>query len=103
MGVPETRRGGFWAPFLSLGIAQAAPLQAASAAAAPAETPVPQRSFTSSEDAVNAFITALRDHREADLRAILGPQAESVIDSGDKYADRELHARFLALYDQRHS
>jgi hypothetical protein len=52
---------------------------------------------------VNAFVTALREHREADLRAILGPRADSVIDSGDKYADRELHARFLALYDQKHS
>lgn len=103
MAMPENRLCAILAAFLWLGIAQAPPLQAASAAAAPAETPAPQRSFTSSEDAVNAFITALRDHQEADLRAILGPQADSVIDSGDKYADRELHARFLALYDQKHS
>lgn len=103
MTIPGHRLCAIWAALLWLGIAQVAPLQAASAAAAPAGTPAPQRSFTSSEDAVNALITALRDHREADLRAILGPQADSVIDSGDKYADRQLHARFLALYDQKHS
>lgn len=103
MAMPDNRLCKILVAFLWLGIGQAPPLKAASAAAAPAETPAPQRSFTSSEDAVTAFISALRDHREADLRAILGPQANSVIDSGDKYADQELHARFLALYDQKHS
>jgi hypothetical protein len=45
----------------------------------------------------------LRDHKEADLRAILGPDADRVLDSGDKYADRELHQRFVALYDEKHA
>src|ERR1700761_135424 len=103
MGMSENRLCAIWAAFLWLGIAPVAPLQAASAPAAPAETRAPRRSFASSEDAVNTFITALRDHREADLRAILGPQADRVIDSGDKYADQKLHARFLTLYDQKHS
>jgi Protein of unknown function (DUF2950) len=103
MGMRENRLCAILAAFLWLEIAQGAPLQAASAPVAPAETPAPQRSFVSSEDAVNAFITALRDNREADLRAILGPEADRVIDSGDKHADRELHARFLTLYDQKHS
>ena len=31
----------------------------------------PQRSFASAEEAVQAFIAALRNHREAELRAIL--------------------------------
>src|SRR5262249_54687100 len=39
----------------------------------------------------------------ADLKAILGPDADRVIDSGDKYADHELQGRFVALYDQKHS
>ena len=50
-----------------------------------------------------AFVAALRDHKEADLRAILGPDADRVLDSGDKYADRELHQRFVALYDAKHT
>jgi len=73
------------------------------AQAAPATVPEPQRSFASAEDAVQAFVAALRDHKEADLKAILGPDADGVIDSGDKYADQELQGRFVALYDQKHT
>jgi hypothetical protein len=69
--------------------------------AAPANAPEPQRSFASAEEAVDAFVSALRNDREADLRAILGPEADRVIDSGDRYADRELHQRFVALYDEK--
>lgn len=68
-----------------------------------AETKETQRSFASPEDAVTAFVAALRDHNEADLRAVLGPGADRVIDSGDRYADRELHNRFVALFDERHA
>jgi hypothetical protein len=75
----------------------------AAAYAAPATAPEPQRSFASAEDAVTAIVTALRDGNEADLRAVLGPEADHVIDSGDRYADRELHQRFVALYDQKHT
>jgi Protein of unknown function (DUF2950) len=73
------------------------------AQAAPATAPEPQRSFASAEDAVRAFVTALRDHQDADLGAILGPEADRVIHSGDKYADQELQQRFVALYDQKHA
>jgi hypothetical protein len=68
-----------------------------------ANAPEPQRSFASPEEAVKAFVAALRDDRETDLRGILGPEADRVIDSGDRYADRELHRRFVALYDQKHA
>jgi hypothetical protein len=78
-------------------------LVAAYAVVPPEGTPEPQRSFASAEDAVTAFVAALRDGNQADLRAILGPAADRAIDSGDKYADRELHQRFLALYDQKHT
>jgi hypothetical protein len=75
----------------------------AAAHAAPTSAPAPQRSFASAEEAVSAFVTALRDQREADLRAILGPEGDRVIDSGDRYEDRELHERFIALYDEKHT
>lgn len=68
-----------------------------------AETQQTQRNFASPEDAVAAFVAALRDHNEADLRAVLGPDANRVIDSGDRYADQELHNRFIALYDEKHA
>lgn len=73
------------------------------APATAADTPKAQRSFASPEEAVTAFIAALRDHNEADLRAILGPEADRVIDLGDHFADQELQNRFVALYDQKHT
>ena len=73
------------------------------AQAAPANAPEPQRKFASAEEAVQAFIAALRNNREAEPRAILGPEADRVIDSGDRYADQELHRRFIALYDEKHT
>lgn len=63
----------------------------------------PQRSFPSAESAVDAFVAALREDRETDLRAILGAEADRVLDSGDAYADKELRKRFVALYDNKHS
>ena len=73
------------------------------AQAAPPSTPEPQRSFPSAEEAVNAFVATLRIHQETDLQAILGPDAEHVISSGDQYADQELRELFVALYDQKHA
>ena len=73
------------------------------AQAEPANAPEQQRGFASPEEAVTAFVTALRDGKEADLRAILGPEGDRVIDSGDRYADQELRQRFVALYDEKHT
>lgn len=73
------------------------------AQAAPPNTTEPQRSFPSAAEAVNAFIATLRNHQEADLLAILGPDAEHIISSGDGYADQELQKLFVALYDQNHA
>jgi hypothetical protein len=85
--------GSIAAAMVSLGVALAAP----------ANAPQSQRSFASPHEAVDAFVAALRDHKEADLRDILGPEADRVIDSGDPYADQELRQRFVALYDQKHA
>ena len=80
----------------------AAVLWSGAVQAAPANTPEPQRSFASAEEAVKAFVAALRDHQEADLHAILGPEGDRVVNSGDRYADQELRQRFVALYDEKH-
>ena len=80
----------------------AAILRVGIAQAVPANAPEPQRSFASAEEAVGAFVAAMRNNQEADLRAILGPGADRVLDSGDQYADRELHQRFVDLYDEKH-
>lgn len=118
MRMPKSCPCAIAAAILSLGIAHAAPPSAPPASAPPAlaapatrsPTTAPpanasseQRAFGSAQDAVTAFVAALRERHEGDLRAILGPQADRVIDSGDHYADKELHARFLALYDEKHA
>ena len=90
---PNTRSCSIAAAMLWLGIAQAVL----------ASAPEQQRGFASPEEAVTAFVAALRDHNEAGLRAILGPDGDRVIDSGDRYADRELQGRFVALYDEKHA
>ena len=79
------------AAILLLGVAQAA-----------SNPPEPRRSFASAEEAAKAFVAALRDDKKADLRAILGAEADRVVDSGDRYADQERHQHFVALYDEKH-
>ncbi|MBV8614328.1 MAG: DUF2950 domain-containing protein [Acetobacteraceae bacterium] len=93
MEMPKSWQYFILAAVLGLGVAQAAP----------ASPPESQRSFASADEAVKAFVAALRDHKEADLRAILGAEADRVVNSGDPNADRELHQRFVALYDERHA
>ncbi|MBS0558787.1 MAG: DUF2950 domain-containing protein [Proteobacteria bacterium] len=80
------------AAILWFGIAHAAPT-----------APEAQRSFATAEEAVAAFVAALRAGSNADLHAILGPDSDRVINSGDKYADREVHRHFVELFDQKHA
>ena len=90
MRLPKTWLRQILAAILCVGVAQAAPLNAAE----------PQRSFVTAEEAVGAFVAALRSNQEADLRAILGPGADRVLHPGDRYI---LPQRFLALYDEKHT
>ncbi len=58
-----------------------------------------QKTFTSPESAVQALIQAAREADEKGLLAILGPEGEDVIDSGDEVNDRRARERFLSAYD----
>lgn len=93
MAIPGCRAVSILAATLWLGCALAASPTA----------PELQRSFATPDDAANALIAALRGDQETDLRAILGPEADRVLDSGDRYADHELRQRFLTLYDAKHA
>jgi len=93
MRMPTRWCGSILAMFFCVGVASAAP----------ANAPEPQRNFASAEEAAKALVDALRNEQQADLRAILGAGADRVINSGDRYADQELHKRFVALYDEKHS
>ena len=93
MRMPKSWLQQILAAILCVGVAQAAPPNA----------PKPQSSFATAEEAVGAFVTALRDNKEAELLDILGQEGARVVNSGDRYADRELHQRFVALYDEKHT
>jgi hypothetical protein len=62
-----------------------------------------QKTFSSSKQAVDVFIQAVRDGDTSELLAILGPGMEEVISSGDSVADKAGRDRFLAYYNLKHS
>jgi hypothetical protein len=73
------------------------------AAAKPAAKPAPKRaSFATPQAGVEALVAALRQHDEAALRRLLGPDSKRLIDSGDSAADRATWDRFVADYDAKH-
>jgi hypothetical protein len=48
-----------------------------------------QRGFASADEAVNALVIALREHNEANWRAILGPEADRLINLKGPSADQQ--------------
>ena len=73
--------------------------QAAEPAAPTAATIAPKR-FALAEDAVQAFVAALRTDDMKALLAILGSGARPLLSSGDPVADRQTRQTFLAAYDK---
>jgi hypothetical protein len=62
-----------------------------------------QKTFTSSKDAVDALVQAVREGNDAGLQAILGPDSEQIISSGDEVADKKARDRFISDYESKHS
>ncbi len=62
-----------------------------------------QKTFPTSQDALEAFIQATRADDTAQLQAILGPDSEQILNSGDPVADAHARAGFLKKYDEKHS
>ena len=62
-----------------------------------------QKTFSSSRDALTAFIQAVRDGNPSELEAILGPGTEQIVSSSDSVADKNARESFLNWYDVRHS
>lgn len=59
--------------------------------------------FKSPEAAVKAFTDALRAADNARLQAIFGPQADTLLSSGDPVADRNERQTFLRHFDRQHA
>ena len=62
-----------------------------------------QKTFASSDEALKALISAVRGGNTSDIISILGPESESVINSGDAVADQKSRTSFLASYDAKHT
>jgi hypothetical protein len=62
-----------------------------------------QKTFSSSKEALTAFIQAVRDGDPSELGAILGPGSEQVVSSSDSVADKAARETFLKWYDEGHS
>jgi len=61
---------------------------------------IPQKSFASPEEAVDALVVAVRANDKEEILAILGPGGKELISSGDEVADKEGHEKFLKAYDE---
>jgi hypothetical protein len=62
-----------------------------------------QKTFSSSKEALSAFIQAVRDSDPSELGAILGPGTEQVVSSSDSVADKAARDSFLKWYGEGHS
>ncbi len=60
-----------------------------------------QTQFGTPEAAVESLVASLRQDDEKALTAILGPDAEIVLSSGDENDDRAGRAKFLEFYDEK--
>jgi len=61
---------------------------------------IPQKSFSSPEEAVKSLVAAVRANDIKEMLAILGPGSRELISSGDDVADRAGREKFLKAYDQ---
>jgi len=61
-----------------------------------------QKTFSSAAEASHALVAAVKSDNEASLLSILGPDAKSVISSGDSVEDKNDRAEFLEKYHQMH-
>ncbi len=77
----------------------AAVLASGASAASPASK---QKTFGSPDEAVKAFIDALKGHNKKELLAIFGP-AVSEISTGDEVSDRADREWFVKAYEQKES
>jgi len=62
---------------------------------------VKQKIFGSPEEAMKAFAEAVQAGNMKDVMAILGPEGEDILSSGDEVADKADRERFLKKYQER--
>lgn len=68
-----------------------------------AEAAAKQKGFASAEEAVKAFIAAIKADDNKEVLAIFGSEAKEVISSGDPVWDKQRRAKFIKAYDQKNT
>src|SRR5271168_5111176 len=61
-----------------------------------------QKTFSSPQEASNAFVTAVRSNDEKAMLDILGPDGKQIVSSGDETEDAESRANFVQKYEEMH-
>ena len=59
--------------------------------------------FSTPDEAVTAFVTALEKHDMPRLKALLGPASEALLQSSDPVQDKGDREQFLSAYKAKHS
>lgn len=62
-----------------------------------------QEQFGSAEDAVAVLVGAVRAGDTKAILAVLGPDGQAIVSSGDPVADDNTRERFIVAYDAKHS
>ena len=62
-----------------------------------------QEQFSSAEDAVAALVDAAKTGDAKAILAVLGPDGQVIVSSGDPVADGNTRDKFVAAYDAKHS
>jgi len=68
-----------------------------------ADAAAKQKGFASPEEAVKAFIAAIKANDDKEVIAIFGPEAKDLVSSGDPVRDKQRREKFLQAYDQKNS
>ena len=61
-----------------------------------------QKTFSSPQEASNAFVTAVRSNDEKAMLDILGPDGKQIVSSGDEAEDAHSRANFAKKYQEMH-
>ena len=61
-----------------------------------------QKAFASGEDAVSAFMNAMREDNKQELLEMFGNDANELVSSGDDVADRQRRLMFVNAYEEQH-
>lgn len=62
----------------------------------------PEEIFPKPEQAVSAYVDAIRNSNQSELLKILGPDASDLISSGDPVADKKWRSKFITAYETAH-